>query len=339
MQHKQITIKDIARKLGISPSTVSRALKDHPNISERTRKEVKELAKELKYKPNQVALSLLNSKTNVIGVIIPEIVHHFFSTVISGIEHAAHKGGYKVMICQSNELYEHEVMNVEALMSSRVDGMLVSLSKRSVDLKHLEGVVEDGTPLVFFDRFPETMETDRVVVDDFEGAYKVVKHMIDSGCKRIAHLGTSPTLTIGKNRREGYMEALRKNGIQVDESLILHCDDYEPAIEMTRELLKLPEPPDGIFAVNDWTAIGAMKAVKLEGFRVPEDIAIAGFTNSIISLVTEPSLTTVEQNGFEMGKSAAEILLRRIEGKEEFDYQTHIISTRVVLRDSTKHTV
>ena len=337
MRSGQVTIKDIAKELGISASTVSRALKDHPDISSKTKEAVNELAKKWHYKPNAVALSLRHSKTNIIGVIVPEIVHHFFSSVISGIEEIAHKAGYNVMMFQSNESYDRELANVQALLSSRVDGVLVSMSKETKDYSHFKELRDNGIPIVFFDRICNELSSDNVIVDDFAGAFAAVEHLINIGCKRIAHLSAPQHMLLGQNRQKGYKQALLKHKIHVDENLIIKCDSYDEAILKMPDLLSLPEPPDGIFAVNELTAAGALSAVKKDGFRVPEDISIVGFTDGLVSRVTDPTLTTLEQHGFDVGLKATELLVERItEGDMEYEPVTKVVKTNLIVRGSTK---
>ncbi|MCB8995287.1 MAG: LacI family DNA-binding transcriptional regulator [Bacteroidales bacterium] len=337
MKSHPVTIKDIARELGISPSTVSRALKDHPDISPQTKIQVRELVEKMKYKPNAVALSLRSRKTNIIGVIVPEMVHHFFSSVISGIEEEAIKAGFNVMIFQSNESYERELLNVQALLSSRVDGVLVSISKTTQKFSHLKELMDNEIPVVLFDRATDELETDKVIVDDFAGAFEAVEYLIKSGCRRIAHFAAPQHLKIGYLRQRGYISALEKNGIEVDDELIIKCDTHDLAMENTAKIMALPNPPDAIFAVNDMTATGVLKILKRLKLRVPEDISVVGFTDGLVSTVTDPPLTTVSQHGFEMGVIAAKILLKRIEeGTENFVPQTEVIKTDLVIRESTR---
>lgn len=337
MKAHNVTIKDIAKELGVSPSTVSRALKDHPDISTETKRQVKELVEKLKYKPNAVALSLRNRKTNIIGIIVPEMVHHFFSSVISGIEESAMAAGYNVMIFQSNESYDREVLNVQSLISSRVDGALVSISKESKKFGHFREFMDNDTPLVFFDRAPEELDSDRVIVDDFGGALDATEYLIKTGCKRIAHFAAPQHLQIGYKRQRGYITALEKNGIKVDDELIVKCDTHAEAIEITPKIMNLPNPPDAIFTVNDMTATGVLKALKRMNLKVPDDVSVIGFTDGLVSTVTDPPLTTISQHGFEMGKIAAEILLKRInEGTDLKDPVTEVIKTDLIVRESTR---
>ena len=331
-----ITIKDIAKALNISASTVSRALKDHPDISRETKEAVNTLAAKLRYKPNAVALSLKNSKTNTIGVIIPEVVHYFFSSVISGIEDVAYEAGYNVMVCQSNEKYAREVINVQALESNRVEGALVSVSKETHDFSHLLNLEENGVPIVFFDRAPEELDVDRVIIDDRKAAYNATTHLIETGCKRIAHLSTNQTLGIGFERLAGYRKALQDHGIPYREDLVVVADSFELAGDATRNLMHLPSPPDAIFAVNDMTAVGAMKTLQRMSIAVPQKVAIIGFSAGFFSDITTPTLSSVDQHGYEMGVEAAKLLLQRIEKPVEGKHKTQFIDTHLVLRESTK---
>jgi DNA-binding LacI/PurR family transcriptional regulator len=335
MHKGQITIKDIAKELGISPSTVSKALKGHRDISASTKQAVRELAERWNYKPDQVALSLKSGLSKTIGVIVPEIVHYFFSTVISGIEDLAYDSGYHVMFCQSSELYAREVKAVETLLSTRVDGILVSLSKTTGNFDHFRKIQEDGIPLVFFDRICDDIDTDRVVVDDESGAYEAVNHLITIGCKNIIHLSGPPNLQIGENRKNGYLRALREHKMPVNGNNIIRCDTREEAALVVPGLLKRTDKPDGFFAVNDETAAAAMKIIIDMGYSIPDDIAVVGFTSGLISDITNPTLTSVEQHGYLIGKEAVRLLIDRLETKHDLPFQTKIIKTELVVKGST----
>ena len=341
MKFNQVTIKDIARELGISPSTVSRALKDHPDISIKTKKAVNELAEKLNYQPNIVALNLRQRKTNTIGVIIPELVHFFFSTVISGIESVAYEAGYSVILAQSNESYEREKMDIKALFNSRVDGMLLSISRETTNYDHIESILSKGIPIVFYDRMYFNPGTSKVIVDDYIGAKEAVSHLIEQGCKRIAHLEATPGISISEDRKRGYFDALKENNIPIKDNLIIECPSasLEEARKATNKLLSLSTIPDAIFANNDMLAMGAMMAVKEKGLRIPEDVAIMGFSNWFFSQLMDPPLSSVDQPGFEMGQEAARLLIRQIEmnDKEHTDLkpETKILKTRLVIRAST----
>jgi len=341
MKYNQVTIKDIARELGISPSTVSRALKDHPDISPETKKAVNELAEKLNYQPNVVALSLRQSKTNTLGVIIPEIVHFFFSTVISGIEDVAYSAGYNVILTQSNESLQRELTDMKALFNSRVDGMLISLSRETTNFDHIESMLAKGVPMVFFDRVYEHPSSSKVIVDDFSGAKEATLHLIDQGCKRIAHIEGSPNLAITKQRLEGYLEALKDRGVAIDKNLIYPCPEatIEAGKEVTEKMLAGGPAPDAIFATNDPVAMGAMQAIRAKGLKIPGDIAVVGFSNWLFSSMMDPPLSSVDQPGFEMGQEATKLLIRQIEmkSKENLDPQpeTKILKTRLVVRESS----
>jgi LacI family transcriptional regulator len=332
----KVTIKDIANELGISPSTVSKALKGHRDISNSTKQAVKELADKWNYKPDQVALSLKSGLSKTIGVIVPEIVHYFFSTVISGIEDLAYDSGYHVMFCQSSELYEREVKAVDALLSTRVDGILISVSKNTSNFDHFRKIKDNGVSLVFFDRICDEIETDRVVVDDEVGAYEAVIHLIDIGCKNIIHLSGPPHLNIGRNRKDGYLRALKDKNIIFNPDNLVRCDSMKDASAIIPELLKRKVLPDGIFAVNDETAAASMKIIKDSGYNIPEDIAVVGFTSGLISDITNPTLSSVEQHGYFVGKEAVRLLIDRIEKKQDFPLQTKIIRTELSVKGSTQ---
>lgn len=340
MKYVQVTIKDIARELGISPSTVSRALKDHPDISADTKKAVNELAEKLNYQPNIVALNLRQSKTNTLGVIIPEIVHFFFSTVISGIEDVAYKAGYNVILAQSNESYDREKTDMKALFNSRVDGMLMSISRETTNYDHIESTINKGVPIVFFDRVYENPQLSKVLVDDFEGAKDATLHLIDQGCKRIAHLEGPPNLAISTQRLEGYLAALKQHNIPVNKDLIVPCPfgSIEEGRLATEKLLKLKNRPDAVFASNDPAAMGSMQAIKGAGLSIPKDVAVVGFSNWLFSSMMDPPLSSVDQPGFEMGQEAARLLIRHIDMKEdeaEIEPETKVLKTKLIVRASS----
>lgn len=342
MKYNQVTIKDIARELGISPSTVSRALKDHPDISPDTKKAVNELAEKLNYQPNIVALSLRQSKTNTIGVIIPEIVHFFFSTVISGIEDVAYSAGYNVILAQSNESQTREISDIKALFNSRVDGMLMSVSRETTNFDHIESMLAKGVPIVFFDRVYDTGQASKIIVDDFTGAKEATLHLIDQGCKRIAHIEGPPNLEISKQRLEGYKEALKEHNMPFNKELVAICPSgtIEEGKKATEKLLSLKNPPDAIFATNDPAAMGAMQAIKAKGLKMPNDVALVGFSNWFFSSLMDPPLSSVDQPGFEMGQEAAKLLIRQIEKQEKDDEditpETKILKTRLIIRESSQ---
>ena len=335
MRSSQITIKDIAKQLGISASTVSRALKDHPDISEKTKIKVKVLAKELNYKPNLIALSLQSSKSNVIGIIVPQIVHYFFSTVISGIEEYAGKKGYNVLICQSNESVEKEVSNTQTLISSRVDGIIVSRTKNTEDFKHFRNIQNNNIPLVFFDRTCHGLKTDKVIIDDYKAAYEATEYLIRTGCMNIVHFSGPENLKISSKRMWGFRDALKKYSIPFKEEYIINADNLEDGQNETEKLIRNNKILDGIFAVNDMTAAGAINALKKYNIKIPDKVSVIGFTNGLISAITDPPMTTVEQNGYIMGCKTAELLIKRIENIDA-PFVSEIIPTKLIIRNSTK---
>jgi LacI family transcriptional regulator len=340
MKKANITIKDIAKELGVSPSTVSRALKDHPDISQETKKQINDLAKNLNYQPNTVALSLRQSKTHTIGIIIPEIAHFFFSAVISGIEDIAHNAGYHVIITQSNESFEREVMNTKALFNSRVDGILMSVSRETENYDHLQSLLDYDIPLVFFDRIIDSLNACKVIVNDEQGAYEATTHLIEQGCYRIAHLAGPQNLGISKNRLNGYKAALADNRYMIDDNLIKVCGfgTFEEAESITNEILEYRFPPDAIFANNDVAAYGAMMAIRKKKLRIPEDIAIVGFSNWRFSSLIQPALSSVTQPGFKMGQEATRLLMKQINKGDDEESITETISlkTNLVVRESSK---
>jgi len=340
----KITIKDIAKELGVSISTVSKALKDSHEISEETRKRIKAFADFYHYKPNSLALKLRNKKTMVIGIIIPEIVHHFFSRVISGIEKVANERGYNVMICLSNESYKKELLNINMLADGSVDGLLVSIAKETLEKKafdHFNQLIDDEIPFVLFDRVTEQIDCDKVLVDDIGGGYKATNHLIDIGCKRIALLTTPDHVNVGAERMLGYLKALEENDRKVDPDLIIRINENFDITNQIKKLLSSPENlPDGIFAVNEIYAATAMKLAREKGLNIPKDIAVIGFTDGLISEFSTPPLSTVAQHGFTMGEQAAELLLNRIQKgeKEEKSFEKKVISTNLKIRNSTQKT-
>lgn len=334
MEKSQITIKDIARALGVSISTVSRALNNNKNISKKTRRLVNNYAKQHNYQPNAMAVSLRSRRSNTIGVIVPQIVHHFFSSVLSGIEQSARKAGYNIMVAQSDEHYKQEVEITQAFLASRVCGVITSLAKETVNYDHYQKLLDRNVPIVFYDRICPALKTGRVVVDDYHGAYTATEHLIKTGCKHIVFYQADPHLEISKNRRNGYVDAMKRYGMEVTPDMIVWCDTREKAIQITPELLQSAHRPDGFFAINDDTAAGILHACKQMGVRVPDEVSICGFSDDKIAQSTDPELTTVEQRGEEVGKSAFDILFDKIEGKESG--KNRIVKTSLLIRGTTK---
>lgn len=335
MNKSQITIKDIARALNVSPSTVSRALKDNPDISKETRDIIHVYAREHNYKPNELAINLRASRSNTIGVIVPQLVHHFFSCVLSGIETMATEAGYNILLAQSNESYEQEVKIVHSFLAARVCGVIASLAKATSQYDHYQELLNNDIPIVFYDRICTGIKTERVVVDDYAGSFAAVEYMIQTGCKRILFYSASPHLEISKNRRNGYLDAMKKYKIPVDDSMIKLCDTRERAIAITPDILEGENRPDGFFAINDETASGILHACKQVGIKVPDEVSICGFTDGAIAQNTDPKLTTVEQHGEEVGKMAFSILADKLEGNDN-QSNNKIVRTNLVVRGTTK---
>jgi len=325
MKSTKASIRDIADALNVSVSTVSRALKNHPDISDATCKKVQEYARKVHYRPNVLALGLKHQRSMTIGVVVPEIVHHFFSSIISGIEDLAYGEGYRVMICQSNEDYLREVINVQALMDHCVDGMLVSISKSTLDHKHFADLVEKGVPLVLMDRTCNDLTTDQVLTNDFEGARMVVTHLLKRGCRRILHLAGPQHLCVGRERQEGYIRALRDHQLEFQDELVIRCDTPAKVKSREKKILGMAGKIDGIFCVNDFTAVAVIRMLQDHGYDVPGDIAVVGFGDDPIASMVRPMLTTVEQRGYDMGKESARMLINRLSG----DLEDHTPQTKV----------
>lgn len=333
-----ITMKDIARELKVSVATVSRALKDSPRISAKRRDEIRRYAEEHNFSPNIIAESLRNRRViKVIGVIVPQFTHFYFSSVLSGIEEEADKYGYRILVAQSLEQYDREVEVCRSFYENKVCGILVSQAINTSKYDHFTDLINKNVPLVFFDRICTGMNTCRVVVDDYMGAFSAVEYLIKTGCRHIAYYGSSMNLEISKNRYNGWHDALRQHGIDPDSCVKRFCDNREHAERITPEVLNMEDRPDAFFAVNDDTAIGIMYTAKHMGLRIPEDISVCGFTNGQRAIACDPMLTTVEQNGKEVGRQAASILIGKAEGRIPLDkIEKRVVRTRLVVRGSTK---
>jgi len=302
------TIADIARTINVTASTVSRALNDHPAISDSTKKLVSRAAKKLKYKPNKIAASLRLGKTHILGVLIPSAEINFFGSVVHGIEKIANAHNYNVLLYQSSELYDFEKKGVETFLRARVDGVLASISKQTVNHQHYKEVRKREIPLILFDRANDTLGVPSVVIDDYKGAYNATKHLVEQGCKHIAHIGGQQHVAIFKERLRGYMDALKDHNMAVDRSrIILGKVSIESGRSCMQQLLNLPHPVDGVFAVEDFTALGAFQTIKAAGKSMPDDIALIGFANEAFGSYITPSLSTVDQQTIKMGEEAAKL--------------------------------
>jgi LacI family transcriptional regulator/LacI family repressor for deo operon, udp, cdd, tsx, nupC, and nupG len=335
-----LTMKDIARELGVSVATVSRALKDSPRISPERRSMIQEYARKHNFTPNVIAESLRYARVQpmkVIGVIIPEFTHFYFSSVLAGIEEEASSRGYRVMVAQSNEQYEREVRICQSFYENKVCGIIVSQAKDTLQYDHFLKLQDAGLPLVFYDRICTGVDASRVVVDDYMGAFNAVNYLIETGCTRIAFYGSAMNMQISKNRFNGYKDAILKHGLKFDPSLTYICDNRDDAEAITQEVLNKDVPPNGFFAINDDTAIGILYTAKRMGFRVPEDISICGFTNGQRAIACDPMLTTVEQRGKRVGEEAASILIDKVEGHIDRDQVVkRVVRTKLIVRGTTK---
>lgn len=338
--HKVLTMKDIAKELGISIATVSRALSNSSIISREKREMIQRYAQEHNFTPNIIAKDLRNTKIKpkkIIAIILPEVVHYYFATVLDGVEEEARRRGYKVFVGQSHECYEEEVELCRSFDEIRVSGIIVSLAKDTKNYDHFLELQQKGIPLVFYDRICHGINASRVVVDDYNGAFNAVEYLVKTGCKRIAFYGSPMHMEISKNRFNGYKDALLKYGLKYDSNLTRICDNREDAEKITPELLALEERPDAFFAINDDTAIGILRAVKKKGLKVPKDISIFGFSDGFRSRASDPQLTSVNQRGQEVGREAADILIKEIEGILPAEkVNKRIVMTKLVIRETTK---
>ncbi|AMK12722.1 LacI family DNA-binding transcriptional regulator [Pseudodesulfovibrio indicus] len=330
------TIKDLARELGVSPSTVSRALRDHPDISPATKRRVTEAAQRHNYHPNQLAQSLQKKRSNTIGVIVPEIRHHFFSNVISGIEEVAYDNGYIIMVCQSNETLAREIINVQALAANRVAGLLIAISSETTRYEHLSGVIRQNVPLVQFDRVVESLDTGKVVVDDYAAAYGAVVHLIESGYRRIGHMAGQEGISLNRHRFEGYRDALADHGLVLEEKFHLHGGyREEDGRDGAERYLSMDELPEAILAINDPVAVGLYTRFKEAGVRIPEDVALVGFSDTPEAALLDPALTTVFQPAQEMGRAAVSLLLRQFEEGADFSPAPVTLPTELMVRGTS----
>lgn len=339
MKKGRVTITDIARELNVAPSTVSRALHDHPALKKETKEAVKALAEKLDYQPNLLALNLLQKKSNTIGVIVPEITSHFFSAIVTGVQDIVNTSEYNIMICLSNESYQEEKSIVNNLLRIQVDGVLVSPSSKTKDFDHFRKLQKSGTPVVVFDRDCPGLDADKVLVDDYSGAFQAVEYLIKSGCKKIAHMAGPKNLSTTDHRFQGYLDALEQNNIPVQNKYIAHVKGFshEDGLGPAKKLLKLKNPPDAIFAMNDNIAISAMHVAKKLEFKIPEDISIVGFDDRPNSSYFTPSLSTVWQPVYSIGILSARILLHHLEGSDtKVNFRQEVFKPELIIRDSSK---
>lgn len=334
-----VTISDIASELNISPSTVSRALSDHPRISTTTKKAVQDVAARLNYRHNSIAAALRSGKTNMLGVVVPTTDRSFFSSVIRSIEQAATASGYNVMITQSNDQEKMERSNIEALLRAQVDGIIASISRETSDYSHFQKLADSGLPLVLFDRVAELNDTSIVRIDDYRGAYEATAHLIAQGCNRIAHFAGLQKLDIYQQRLRGYKDALQEHGVSFDTALVYYSNvKIEDGRAGMQALLQLENPPDAVFSASDYAAIGAMQVLKAEGKRIPEDVALIGFMNETFTSFVDPGLTSVDQLSEKMGEIAANTFLEQVNSLEGFAPRKIILSPKLIIRNSSLKT-
>ena len=340
MKFEPVTIKDIGKALGLSTSTVSRALRGSYEISSETKKLVLEYAEKINYRPNPIALSLKERRNHSIGIIVCEIANNFFSQAINGIESIAYNRGYHVIISQSHESFERETVIVDHLASRSVDGLLVSVSSGTTDYTHFKQLYEKGLPIVFFDRVTSEINTHKVIADNFKGAYDATEHLIHNGFKRIGHITSAPYLSISMERLEGYKEALRKNNIEFDEKLVQYCYNggmiYDEVEDALKKMFKLKQKPDALFTAGDRLTTTCMQALQKLGKKMPEDIAIIGFTNTNVGELFTPPLSVVRQPAFEIGQVATELLISMIESKRPVtEFENKVLQTEMIIRESS----
>jgi LacI family transcriptional regulator len=333
------TLKQIAKELGVSISTVSKALNGSPEISEPTKQRVQEYAKLKNYKPNVIGLSLKNRKTKTIGVIIPNILNSFFAKVFSGIEKVADEKGYKVITCISNESLEKEINALEMLSNGTIDGFILSISEESQKLQkfgHFTSIINEGTPIVMFDRISDEVNCDKVVVDDFDSAFDATQHLIKTGAKKIALFSTIDNLSVGKLRVKGYLKALQDNKISFDNALTILTDN-EKEFDAKAANFFNNNKVDAVFALDEHASVSAMKLGIKKGLKIPEELSIIGFADGVWSRRMTPSLSTVSQHGPEIGEVAVKMLIDKLESKdEEYSFKTTVIKTELRQRESTK---
>ena len=336
MERKKITLKDLAKILGVSISTVSKALNNSYEISNATKSKIQKVAKQYNYTPNKLASSLKSGKTKTIGVIIPSIRNKFFARVLYGIDKVATKKGYNIITCISNESFQKEVTNIEVLANGSIDGFIVAIAEETQikkDFDHFNKAIQHGKPIVMFDRVTDTIDCDKVVIDDFDATYNATKHLINSNCKNIAIVSTIDHLSVGKLRLEGYKKAIQESFEKIDNQLIV-ITDASTLNKRIKNLLK-SKKVDGIFAVDENTALAALKITKSKGYHIPNDISIIGYVNKKIASNVTPTLTTINQHGIKIGETSAQILIDKLENNRT-DFKNKVIKSTLMERNSTK---
>lgn len=335
---KKSTIKDIANVLGITPSAVSKALNNHPRISKKTKDAVIQVAENLNYQPNHIATALRKGKSNLVGVIIPRANSNFFSSIIERMEEVLNKKGYNVIITQSNESYEKECNSIEALLFTQVDGIIASMANETVNLDYYNKIKQKGVPLILFDRGENDLNVDYIGIDDYNSSHMVIDHLVEQGCKRIAHIGGYSHTRIYKNRIKGYIDALEKHNFPFEKDLIYECNlRQSDGRSIMKKLLSLPKKPDGIYVSGDYAALGALEVLKQQNVRIPEDMALVGFSNEPFSAVVSPPISSIEQHSEKIGELAAKAFLKRIANPDEkIELNKIILKPELIVRASSK---
>ncbi|MCM4158181.1 LacI family DNA-binding transcriptional regulator [Gramella sp. AN32] len=341
MKKDKVTIYDISKKLNISAATVSRALNNNPKISEKTRALVAKTATEMNYKQNRLAQALKNGRTNNVGVIVPYINRSFFSSVIRGIEEELTPQGYHIIICQSHEEAENEIEQLNALLNTQIDGIFMSVSKTTQNTDHIKKAMEEQTPVVFFDRKIDVEGVSSVVLDDFKAGFMATEHLIDQGCKKIAHLSGDINLEIYKNRYEGYKADLQKYDIEYKDELVINTSSkIESGMQAIDELWKLKDKPDAIFSAGDYAALGAIQELKQRGIKIPEEVCVVGFSNEPFTKYMELPITSVDQTPLMMGKIAAQVFLEQVKGDQALSIEKKVVlSPELFIRDSSSRKI
>jgi LacI family transcriptional regulator len=337
-EKRKITLKDIARELGISVSTASRALRSHHDISADTIKLVKDFAELHHYVPNFQAVNFRKSRTYTIGIIVPELVHHFFSTIISGAIVEAGRRGFNVLVSQSNDTLEGELKAARSLLAGSVDGLLVSISNETIEGEHFREFLDEGKPVVQFDKVSDRLDTPKVIVDDFNGSYQAVSHLVSQGYKKIAHIGGRKDVKNSIDRFEGFKKAVTDNNLVINNYWIYTCVQIseEEGFEFTKQLMESNNPPDAIFCITDLVAWGAIKYLNQAGYRIPDQVGVVGFSNWKLAEVMGPSLSSVDQHGYEIGTTATRVLIDLIEKQDIDSHEVYEINTNLVVRESSK---
>ena len=335
---KRTTLKDIANALNISPAAVSKAMHDDSRISDKTKKAVKRIAKELDYQPNHLASALRKGKSNLVGVIVPRTNSNFFSSVLEHMEAVLNKAGYNIIITQSNESFDKECKNIDTLLFTQVDGIIASMANETVDLSHYEKIKSKGIPLILFDRGENDLNVDYVGINDYESSHIIVEHLVEKGCKRIAHIGGYRRTRIFNNRIKGYVDALKKNDLPIDDSLIIESSlTLEDGRREMERLLQLENRPDAVYVASDYAALGALQILNENEINVPETIRLIGFGNEPFTSLVTPSISSIEQHSKDIGRLAAETFLKRVDEPElKQSLNKIILKAELIVRDSSK---